>query len=332
MIASLALVVLIAGGAMTFVYGRSQLEPVSPSHGRVVSIQVVPGETAGQVTDNLAAKGVIRSRFWFGLYANARNLSAHLRPGMFQVDDGMGASAIISVLEGEPSVATIRIVLPEGLTAQQMAGVVGKSGLKIAAADYLDLATHPQGFTGALLADLPVGAPLEGFLFPATYDVPANATAKDVIQMQLDNFDAKARAALRSSTLSPYQTLVLASIIEREARFDVDRPLVAGVITNRLADGMDLQVDASVLYGLGVTGRSPTGAELGEDTPYNTYLHAGLPPTPISNPGLSSIRAAAQPAQTADLFYVSDREGHNHYSVTAAEHTQQCVQFLGRSC
>jgi UPF0755 protein len=189
-------------------------------------------------------------------------------------------------------------------------------------------------FNEPFLAGRPPGASLEGFLFPDTYTFAKGASAHQVVQAQLDDFAKRAAPLLATPprSLSAYQLVVMASIIEREARFDDDRPKVASVLYNRLDRGMYLQVDASVLYGLGVFGRAPTADELHKDTPYNTYMHAGLTPTPIANPGLASLQAAAAPAQTAFLFYVSDGCGHNHYSTTQAEHDQQAARYVNSPC
>ncbi len=324
-------VVLVVGGGYAFVTGRSALEAPSPTHGAPVAIHIAGGETVDQVTDDLATHGLIKSRFWFGLYARFKGLGSHLREGQFLLDNGMGVSAILAKLENGSDVQTVRVTFPEGSTLKQMGDILARS-MPISATDYDALAMHPTGFTEAFLTTLPAGAPLEGYLFPDTYDIPTTATAHDVIDLQLQAFQAKALPLLTSTSLSPYQTVVDASIIEREAKFDEDRGLVAGVIANRLATGMRLQVDASVLYGIGVIGRSPTAAELAQDTPYNTYLHAGLPPTPIANPGISTIKAAASPTSTPYVFYVSDCAGHNHYSVDGATHDQQVTQYLSTPC
>jgi UPF0755 protein len=188
-------------------------------------------------------------------------------------------------------------------------------------------------FTEPFLAGRPAGASLEGFLFPDTYTVPANASAHDVVELQLADFARKAEPLFGAMTPQQlYSALTVASITEREAEFASDRPLVAAVIDNRLRIGMLLEVDSTVLYGLGLKSDVLTQAQLHQDTPFNTYVHTGLPPTPIANPGASSIRAAVTPASTNYLFFVSDGCGHNHYSVTVEQHNQQVAQYLGQPC
>ncbi|MHB8718095.1 MAG: endolytic transglycosylase MltG [Candidatus Dormibacteria bacterium] len=326
------LMVVLAGAGGLFLYGRSQLDAPSATRTAAVSVTVRQGESLDSVVADLAAKGVIRSSFWFGWYAKLQGLGSHLVAGTFQLDRGMSASYIVRTLEGPPLVQYHKLLLTEGLTAEQMASRVAAAGLGITAQQYLDEVKHGS-FSEPFLAGRPAGASLEGFLFPDTYSIPDKATAHDVIELQLQDFARKALPAF--GNVSPqqlYRTLIIASIVESEARFSADHALVASVIDNRLAANYPLEVDSTVIYGLGLTSDVLTQQELQQDTPYNTYIHAGLPPTPISNPGLISIDAALHPATTDYFFFVSDGCGHNHYSVTAAQHQQQVNQYLGQPC
>ena len=326
--------ILLVGGVGGFFYARGQLDAPSQLHSKTATIQVASGETLDQVASDLASRGLIRSQFWFSVYARYRGLGGELRAGQYLLDSGMGASAVITKLEGSPDIATVKIVLPEGLTSAQMASIIAKSQLHISATDYMALVQNPSGFTGDFSKYLPAGASLEGFLFPDTYDVPVNATAHEVIQMQLDAFAAKAAPHLSATQLSAYQVLIVASIIEKEAKFPADRPLVSSVIANRLAQGIRLQLDSTVLYGLGIVSQasSLTSAQLQEDTPYNTYLHAGLPPTPIANPGVDSLTAAANPSSTQYLFFIADCLGHVHYGITAQDQDNNIARYLSAPC
>jgi UPF0755 protein len=330
-LALLAVLAVAAGGVV--LYGRAQLDAPASSHATVVQIEVRPGETVDQLADDLQAKGVVRSSFWFRWFARFKGLADHLHAGRFKLDTGMGASAVVQTLEGAPEVAVRRVVLAEGLTAEQMARKVAAAGLGISADQYL-AEVRTGSFNEPFLASRPQGASLEGFLFPDTYDFPMGTTAHQVVQAQLDDLARRAGPLLQSPPkgMTAYQLVVVASIIEREAQFDNDRPLVASAIGNRLAQGMPLQSDATVAYGLHITGREPTADELHVDTPYNTYLHTGLTPTPISNPGLASLQAAANPARTDYLFWVADGCGHNHYATTAQQHEQQNQQYLDSPC
>ncbi len=320
----------IVGG--TLLYGRAQLDPPASTAGAPVTITVRSGEGLDPLVADLAGHGLIRSSFWFGWFARLQGLGSRLVAGDFVLNDGMSASYIVQRLESSPQVHTHRLLLAEGLTAAQMADKVAAAGLGVSAAQYL-AEVRTGRFNEPFLVGRPAGASLEGFLFPDTFDVPDGSTAHDIVQMQLADFANKAMPLL--SGLSPqqlYAKLTVASLAEREARFSVDRPLVAGVIDNQLADGQLLQLDSTVTYGAGLSSGAPTAQQLVTDTPYNTYIHPGLPPTPIANPGLSSLSAAVHPAHTPYLFFISDCSGHNHYSVTEQQHEQQINQYLGKPC
>jgi UPF0755 protein len=330
---SVLVVLAIAAGA-SGLYARSQLEaPAAAGQGHRVTITVASGETVDRLATDLESHGVVRSAFWFRWFARFKGLDGHLQAGSYVVDSAMGASAVIATLEASPQTPVHRVVLAEGLTAAQMAQRVEAAGTGISAADYLEQVRHGT-FSESFLSGRPAGASLEGFLFPDTYVVPGGTSAHDMVAMQLHAFAVKAAPLLGQPVngLSAYQLVVMASIVEREARFDDDRPKVASVFYNRLAAGMDLQADATVLYGLGLSGQSPSLDQLKQDTPYNTYLHPGLTPTPIANPGVASISAVVHPIGSPYRFYVSDRCGHNHYSVTQAEHDRQVALYLNAPC
>jgi UPF0755 protein len=320
----------LAGG--TLLYARAQLDPPASTASAQVTITVHSGEQLDPLVKDLANHGLIRSSFWFGWFARLQGLGSRIVAGDFVLNDAMSASYIVQRLGSAPQAGTRHLLLTEGLTAGQMAARVGGAGLGITADQYL-AEVRSGSFNEPFLAGRPAGASLEGFLFPDTYDIPQNATAHDVVQMQLADFANKAMPLFTG--LSPqqlYATLTVASIAEREAKFDADRPLVAGVVDNRLANDQLLQLDSTVTYGLGLNGGGLTAKQLQTDTPYNTYIHAGLPPTPISNPGVSSIMAAVHPASTPYLFFISDCSGHNHYSVTELEHERQINQYLSKPC
>jgi len=325
------LLIVVASGAGTIFYARDQLGAPAEAHGKPVALEVRSGEGLEDVIADLDSHGLIRSSFWFGQYARLKGLGEQLRRGRFMLDAGMAAGTVISVLEANPSPSRRSVALAEGLSAEQMGHVVGRAGIGITQEQYLAEVRSGQ-FSAPFLAGRSAGASLEGFLFPDTYLIPENSTAHDIIQMQLDNFGRHAVTAGVAPGKGGYSVVIIASILEREAKFDEDRPLVAGVITNRLARSMNLQVDATVLYGLHKLGHDGDRVDTETDTPYNSYLHPGLPPTPISNPGLKALVAAAHPAATNSVFYVSDGCGHNHYATTQAEHDRAVAQYVGRAC
>jgi cell division protein YceG involved in septum cleavage len=215
--------------------------------------------------------------------------------------------------ESTPVVAPrkiVKIVIPEGETRPQIGEIADAKGMtgSYVASSAQSTVLDP-GRYGAP-ADTPS---LEGFLFPATYEVYAGSPAAELVGRQLEAFEErfgpKLRAAARALGETPYQLLIVASMVEREAETERDRPLVAAVIYNRLRLGMELGIDATIRYALHDYSQPLTEAQLHTQSPYNTRLHRGLPPTPISNPGMASIEAAAHPARASYLYYVAAANG-----------------------
>ncbi len=224
--------------------------------------------------------------------------------------------------------AVVKVLIPEGKTRLQIAQIAAGAGL---AGSYRSASVH-----SALLDPTRYGAPrgtadLEGFLFPATYDMDVHAPARRLVDEQLlafrENFGSTEIRRARDLHVTPYGLLTVASMVEREAQVPGDRPKIAAVIYNRLREGMPLGIDATIYYavelrnGIATYTHELTEAQLHIDSPYNTRTHTGLPPTPISNPGLASIRAAAYPAHVPYLYYVAaaDGCGRQVFSTTLAE-------------
>jgi UPF0755 protein len=294
-------------------------QPANPGNSKVRFV-VAPGATFHEVADTLHRTGLIDSVTVFDLYARYKHLDRNVQAGAYELSRNLNMIQILTALQTAiPD--EIFVTIPEGYTIQKTAALLDKGGL-IKGSDYTALAVQGK-FTYDFLKDLPSGASLEGFLFPDTYLIPRAGTAKDLITQQLEAFKVKwdqtrqGQAATRK--LNALQVVTIASLIEREARFQEDRPLVASVIYNRLAAGWPLQIDATVLYAKGVWQATVTIDDRKINSPYNTYLHTGLPPGPIANPGIKAIDAALQPADTGYFFYLSDPQGHNHYAKTTEE-------------
>lgn len=327
-------VVLVLGTGGTLLYGRSQLDAPAAGHDAVTTIQVVPGESVDTLADDLAAHNLIRSTFWFKLYARYKGLSDHLAAGSYRLDSGMGASAIVARLELPPDIAQKQLTLLPGLTAAQIAQKVEQAGVGITAAAYLQ-EVRTGSFSAAFLTGRPAGASLEGFLYPDTYTVPATGlTAHALVQMQLDDFGRRAAPLLASppAGISPYQVVIVASIVEKEAARQQDRADVASVIYNRLRQGMTLGSDAVIAYGVDKPLGDLNADDLQRDTPYNDRIHTGLPPTPIANPALPSVDAAAHPASTTYLYFVADLCRRDYFGTTAADFEQLVRDHLNKQC
>jgi UPF0755 protein len=306
---------------------RELHQPANPSSAKVRFV-VPPGATFHAVADTLHNAGLIDSVTVFDLYARYKHLDRNIEAGAYQLSRNLNMVQILTALQ-TATPEEIFVTIPEGYTIKKTAARLDQGGL-IKGSDYIAQAVAGQ-YNYDFLKDLPAGAPLEGFLFPDTYLIPHNGTAKQLVTLQLDAFNShwndtrKAQAVQRK--LNALQIVTIASMIEREARFDDDRPLVASVIYNRLSAGWPLQVDATVLYAKGVWQSSVTKEDRMIQSPYNTYLHTGLPPGPIANPGIKAIDAALQPAQTGYFFYLSDPQGHNHYAKTNEEFNRLLQQY-----
>jgi UPF0755 protein len=243
-----------------------------------------------------------------------------------------------------PSSPSLGVLFPEGMTARQMTGrVASVRGIAITKRHVRPVLTG-KGYAAALATVPPprafAGAKrgnLEGFLFPSLYRFGASTTAAQLIQQQLHAFAANWSkvdlSGARARGTTPYQVLIVASMVERETVAPEERALVAAVIYNRLEKGMPLSIDATIRYGLGIPGTSPlTKAELAKDTPYNTRLHTGLPPTPIGNPGLASMRAAAHPGNVDYLYYVRMPDNvHHFFTADDKEFCQKAAEY-GYGC
>jgi cell division protein YceG involved in septum cleavage len=215
------------------------------------------------------------------------------------------------------------ITIPEGYDRHQVADIAHQEGIT---GDYIKASESFKGFDpGKYGAENP--SSLEGFLFPATYELPPRPDVDDLIARQLDAFkqylgEVDMKYA-KSKNLTPYDVLIIASMIEREAVVDKDRKLIAAVIYNRLHDGMPLQIDATIRFAQNNWTQPLSESDLSLDSPYNTYDNAGLPPTPIGNPGLASIQAAARPANVDYLYYVLKADGCSHFFTASYSEFQQ---------
>ncbi|CAN5343561.1 endolytic transglycosylase MltG [soil metagenome] len=305
-----------------------------------VSLEIPEGTGARGVGRILEDNGVIRSANAFTMQASADGRANQIQAGTYTLDSRMSVESILDILvEGPPRVATYRVTIPEGLTIDQTFD-------RIAAADGSPLTVEELREGLGLVAlpswvpprELPEGAEaFEGLLFPETYEFTVEQSAADVLTRlvtQTDDVVSSVGAASRNG-LTVYETLVLASLVEREARLGEERPVISSVIHNRLDIGMALQIDATVVYGIEVaTGERPERL-LNEDydfqSPWSTYTNPGLPPTPISGVGRSSMEAAAAPDETPFFFYVVEdpETGRHRFSETLAEHQAAIQEIRG---
>jgi UPF0755 protein len=283
-------------------------------------VDIPRGASLTRIAHLLALQGLIRREAAFIWLARRQGRAGQLHPGRYLLSPHQTPQAILDQLVAA-KVATVKIVFPEGFTLEQMAVRMQARGLG-RADRYRDLATREAGSFG--VKGLPPGGSLEGYLFPDTYEVPWGADERALIRLQLERFEQvwAALAAKYPQPRSRHEVVTLASLIEREAKVEADRRLISGVLHNRLARGLRLEVDATVLYALGQHRSRLLYRDLQVDSPYNTYLRAGLPPGPIANPGRASLEAALDPAPTDCLYYVARPDGSHLFSRTLAAHNR----------
>ena len=288
---------------------------------------VIPrGATFSDIAHQLAESGVISNAFTFHVLARLRHSDAEVHAGAYRFPPHQSANAILqSLLTGGAQVA-VWVTLPEGFTAAQIAERFQQAGVGHAQALERSFLATPFDVSGQKTKNL------EGYLFPSTYLVPVDASTEQIQKQLTDQFvkelppNAASKAKALGVTLP--QAVTVASLVEREAKVDADRPHIAGVIYNRLKQKMPLQVDATIEYALPSHKTELSFADLKIDSPYNTYLRDGLPPTPIANPGSASLRAALSPTKTGDLYYVYCGNGRHVFTKTLAEHQANVARCL----
>ncbi len=325
--ASLLVLLLILALATVFgiAYTIELLGPVSGDPGaKTILVTIPPGKSARQIGEILARKHLVRSPVSFVLASRMDHLSGEMHAGRYSISPAMPPRQI-AVLMALGETANNSVTVPEGFTVKQIAKRLADAGL-VNETQFLTLA-QTQGKTFSVQGWTPPNASLEGYLFPDTYTIPKGATPREIIAQMLANFQARVVVPDgKSAARTPgglAGTITLASLVEREAEVDSDRPLVAAVYLNRLKAGMRLQCDATVQYALPAHKARLFFADLRVESPYNTYLHAGLPPTPIACPGLPSIEAALHPAPVNYLYYVAGPDGKRHiFSRTLSQQDQ----------
>jgi UPF0755 protein len=330
----------LAGGAIWFLVQLYQ-----PFHGPPrgsVTVTIPPHSTAGQVGDQLVHAGVIDSSFFFELRATLAGERGDLRARTYQLQRDMTYSKVLKVLTTPPPAAPVtNITIIEGRTRAQINALLKAQGVR---GSYF-VATRRSPLINFAAYGVPRHTPdLEGFLFPDTYQLVEPISIPKLVTDQLTTFRQQFATVnlgyARSKRLTPYDVLIIASMVQAEAATARDRPLIASVIYNRLRLGMPLQIDATTRYATGNYTKPLTASQLNSPSPYNTRIHKGLPPTPIGNPGLAAMQAAAHPAHTNYLYFVVKPCGngeqvftsnYNQFLADAQKYQQARTAHGGRS-
>jgi UPF0755 protein len=318
-----------------------RLGPARPA-GEFIVVTVEEGEGAERIAAKLEDAGVIESASLFETLAGLLGLSDGLQAGDYEFREG--ETAIVALRRISQGVTSSLVVnVPEGLRQEEIGELLERSEV-VAAAEFQRALSDV--YEASFLDELPPGTPLQGFLFPATYGFSREATGHEVVQQMVDAFEeryvAEIQPRLGTAGISLREAITLAAIVEREAVVPEDRPLVASVFLNRLATGINLQADPTVQYAIasspasvaqyGWWKRELAASDLQYDSPYNTYVNAGLPPGPIANPGLDSILAVLEPADTNYLFFVAGPDGKHVFAETFEEHEQNVCRLLPDNC
>jgi len=329
---ALFLLLILAIGTVAFLVMPAVLRPYKGFRQNVI-LEITPGTRAPVLAYNLMQKGVLASRWPFlTCYFAGRLRHRRVKAGEYMFDRAASPLEIYyRLMRGD--IYLHSVLLPEGSDRFDIAQIVHET-MNVNPDDFLRLTGQP-----AAIHDLDPQAPtLEGYLFPDTYRFPKGVTAQTIIQTMLARFrrvySAKFKSSVEQSGKSLHDVITLASLVEKETPDPSERPTVAGVFTRRLQKGMGLASDPTVVYAARLNHRMlerPVPAirrsDLTFDSPYNTYVHAGLPPGPIANPGEASIRAALQPAQGDALYFVSNNHGGHVFAATLAEHDKNVAAY-----
>ena len=275
--------------------------------GKPLKISIPEGAGAGQASAVLKRDGAIVSSTWFRLLVKLTGTGRRIMPGEYTLREFMSCEETLWRLTHSTYISSVRVVIPEGWRMEQIAERLEANGIT-PAAQFLKLAREQK---------------LEGYLFPSTYNLKKNTPPQEVINLLKLEFDRQIRPLFSKGfpdRLDELKTLVIASIVEREAVDDNERPLIAAVYLNRYRKGMRLEADPTTQYALGYWKKALTYRDLKFKSLYNTYVVEGLPPGPICNPGYSSVAATLAPANLDALYFVADRKGKHVFNASFKEH------------
>jgi UPF0755 protein len=313
-------------------YIVNSLQPTEP--GEEVRFVIERGSHSSRIAENLEKQGLIRDATIFRFYLRFKGEGNRFQAGEYALHPGMELDEIIAKFNAGDIVRepVRRLTIPEGRTLEQITDALSQNGI-IDRNVFRNLISDASLYSGTPAAEIPADRPykhpLEGYIFPQTYEFPVSWTSEEIVVhmlgelgRQLEKLPADWRQQMDKLNLSFHDVLTVASLIEREVVVDAERPIVAGVIYNRLKQNYPLQIDATVQYALDQPKERLLHEDLEVDSPYNTYRNVGLPPGPIASPGLASIRAALYPEETAYMFYVTKKDGtsEHYFAETYEEH------------
>lgn len=317
------LIILLAAGGLFYL--RNQVYNAHGTSQGDVSFEIKKGEGSEEISERLYEAGLVSGKYYFFYYIRANDLQAKIMPGVYELSGRMTIPEIAHIITNQEE-QFIKITFPEGWDARKMAQRLNENGLD--GNGFLVIAQKPGEMKkrySYLSSEKLVT--LEGFLFPDTYYFKKDTEAKDIIGRLLDNFDEKLTDAMRQSISAHNRTIndvvIMASLAEREVQTPEDMKIVSGIFWKRLQNGQKLESDATLSYVLDDKEDQHSGDDLALDSPYNSYRYAGLPPTPIGNPGMNALRAAIEPQEsTYNFFFTTIEDGVKKviFSATFEEH------------
>ena len=311
-------IVLIVVLILCTIYVAADLLTPFPIGDKTIEIEIPKGATFRQAVEILSKDGLMRNKTLFFVIGRMSGMERKIRAGYYSIRGSMSPFSLLRKLRGG-QIIEYEIVIVEGDSLWEIGGNLAGKGI-IKKEDFIRLSVNKD-----FLNSYDIKAPsFEGYLFPDTYKIPKGTDPKEAIGVMINRMREKYSDELRDRAselgLSEKEVLTLASIIEEEAKVDKERPLISAVYHNRLRKRIPLQADPTSIYGIDGFRRDITGRDLKRKTPYNTYIIKGLPPGPISSPGIKSITAALYPADVPYIFFVSNNDGTHRFSVTPREH------------
>ncbi len=326
------LVLVVLAGLALFVgwrYAISNLSPANPS-GSAQEVTIKQGLSVGQIGQQLEKEDLVRKAWAFRLYVQLRGGANYLQAGTYTLSPSQSTQSIVEQLTHGKVATRLVTILPGERLNQVRASLINQG---FSEAD-VDAALEPTQYEGlAVLADKPKGASLEGYLYPDSFQRTATSTAKDIVEQSIAGMGRMLtparKAGFERQGLATYEALILASIVEKEVVTAADRAQAAQVFIKRTKLDMQLGSDVTAFYGSELAG---VGQDVTYDTPYNTRLHAGLPPTPISNISAVSLDAVANPSATDWLFFVAGDDGTTYFSRTLQEHETLVKRYCIKLC
>jgi len=328
----LAVLCLLVGVSGLWVYNTytNGLKPVDTSSEAAQTVVIESGATLGEIANQLESAGLIRSIWAFQWYAGQHGVRNALQAGTYSFSPSQGTPQIISQLS-HGKVATDLVTIIPGQRIDQIRTTLISYGFSERDVD--DALNPSRYLTHSIIADKPIGNSLEGLIYPDSYQKSGSTTPQEVITQALNEMQGKLTPdlleAFHAQGLETYDAIIIASIVEKEVSNPDDRAKVAQVFLKRIRIGMQLGSDVTAFYGAYLVGMEPS---VSYDSPYNTRIHGGLPPTPISNVTVSALEAVAHPADTDWLYFVAGDDGTTHFAKTFAEHEANVAKYCTALC